>query len=142
MVDRFEKEPVFEEAQQAKLMLIEGSEVLSKSFSEQMLHSLDTPQFLQFFRFCEDALSLSVCRLSAEDLKSHEQKVCRMQLLISIVKIIEEEWLLEQPPMIINITGNATPFEMRPKYHVSAVVCVLGARALGHGDWLQRRLLL
>ena len=50
-----------------------------------------------------------------------------MKLLISIVTIIEEEWLLEMPPMIINVTGNALPFEMRPKYHVSGTACTVGA---------------
>lgn len=29
---------------------------------------------------------------------------------------MEEAWGLEMPPMIINVTGNAAPFEMRPKF--------------------------
>ena len=43
MLDRFEKEPVFEEAQQAKIMIINGSDTLKKSFSEQTLRSIYTP---------------------------------------------------------------------------------------------------
>ena len=51
-------------------------------------------------------------------LKTPEERVARVKLLRSIVQQMEYEWELETPPMIINVTGNATDTRMRPKFKV------------------------
>jgi hypothetical protein len=41
----------------------------------------------------------------------------RVRQLLAIVNVMETEWGLAMPPMIVSVTGNAAPFQMRPKYN-------------------------
>jgi hypothetical protein len=41
----------------------------------------------------------------------------RVKQLLAVVGVIEKEWKMSMPPMILSVTGNAAPFEMRPKFH-------------------------
>jgi hypothetical protein len=86
ILEAYDKDRSFEEARQAKLMLVKGSETLKTQFSK---------------------------------LRTKTDKMERIRLLMRIVQVFEEEWQLPLPPMVISVTGNALPFEMRPAFHDS-----------------------
>eukprot|EP01045_Picozoa_sp_COSAG04_P010678 COSAG04_NODE_659_length_11458_cov_3.404173_12_plen_559_part_00 len=49
-------------------------------------------------------------------LTTRAQRMQRVQQLQSVLTLMETEWGMRMPPMIISVTGNAAPFELRPKF--------------------------
>eukprot|EP01043_Picozoa_sp_COSAG02_P010313 COSAG02_NODE_360_length_23829_cov_107.112769_8_plen_1933_part_00 len=49
-------------------------------------------------------------------LKQLEERQERVEQLLEIVRIFEQEWGMSMPPMILGVTGNAAPFQLRPQY--------------------------
>jgi ADP-ribose pyrophosphatase YjhB (NUDIX family) len=53
----------------------------------------------------------------------------RVRLLMKILEVIEEEWELQMPPMIISVAGkdHTEPFALRPKYHAMFSLALMKA---------------
>eukprot|EP01047_Picozoa_sp_COSAG01_P036408 COSAG01_NODE_2844_length_6989_cov_41.950943_1_plen_80_part_10 len=49
-------------------------------------------------------------------LKTVLERQRRIEILLEIVQTMEHEWDISMPPMILSVTGNALPFDMRPKF--------------------------
>ena len=64
-----------------------------------------------------------------------EDREDRVRLLVSVVELMEDEWGLSMPPMILSITGNAAPFEMRPAFEKTFSQALLKATQ-ATGAWL------
>ena len=62
-------------------------------------------------------------------LETNEAREDRVALLLEMVRIMEQEWGLRLPPMIIGVTGNAAPFKLRPEVTICTFARTFGALA-------------
>ena len=59
----------------------------------------------------------------------------RVRQLTAILAVMETEWGLAMPPMIVSVTGNAAPFQMRPKFNAIFSQALLKATS-ATGAWV------
>ena len=59
----------------------------------------------------------------------------RVRQLTAILAVMESEWELSMPPMIVSVTGNAAPFQMRPKFNAIFSQALLKATS-ATGAWV------
>eukprot|EP01048_Picozoa_sp_COSAG05_P010011 COSAG05_NODE_858_length_6935_cov_2.188414_2_plen_244_part_00 len=62
-------------------------------------------------------------------LETNEAREDRVALLLEMVRIMEQEWGLRLPPMMIGVTGTALPIKLRPQVTICTLTRIFGALA-------------
>ena len=103
---------------------------------ERSIKNVDAATFVQaqqgaFLKLSGEA-ELSTPFTDLPNVTARQRRVC---ILLGLLGVIENEWGMSMPPMIVSVTGNAAPFELRPKFNKIFNQALLKATA-STGAWV------